>query len=354
MKVQRIQAVRGGVTWILIDEEYRPVLAVVQYLRHLDNLSRSPNTIFNYANHLKLFWEFLKDRGWHWQSINLERLAEFITWLRWPSAAIPLHSVPAQRSESSINTILSAVYGFYAFQHRLGNVPELNAYGYQFRAGSTYKPFLHNISKSKPRRHRLLQLKEPKRILKTLTSEQVRQLIDASENLRDRFLICLLYETGVRIGQALGLRHGDIRSWDNEIDIVPRSDNLNRARAKRRDTLTIHVTTALMGAYTRYLLEVYPEDIDSDYVFINIWKGRIGQPMVARTVNKMLERLGKKVGVAVHPHMFRHTHGTELARAGVEATYIQKRLGHADVQTTINTYTHLGSDINPALFPTRS
>ena len=49
----------------------------------------------------------------------------------------------------------------------------------------------------------------------------MQQLVSACNLRRDKFLICLLYETGMRIGQALGLRHSDIRSWDNEIDIVP-------------------------------------------------------------------------------------------------------------------------------------
>ncbi len=48
---------------------------------------------------------------------------------------------------------------------------------------------------------------------KTVTPAQVQLLLDACERRRDRFLVALLYDTGLRIGQALGLRHDDVRSW---------------------------------------------------------------------------------------------------------------------------------------------
>ena len=46
----------------------------------------------------------------------------------------------------------------------------------------------------------------------------------------DKFLVLMLYETGMRIGECLGLRHEDIKSWDKTIHVVPRGDNANAAR----------------------------------------------------------------------------------------------------------------------------
>lgn len=54
-------------------------------------------------------------------------------------------------------------------------------------------------------------------------------LVEACEHLRDRFLLVLLAETGMRIGQALGLRHADFVSHRKEVRIVPRRDNANGA-----------------------------------------------------------------------------------------------------------------------------
>ncbi len=52
-------------------------------------------------------------------------------------------------------------------------------------------------------------------------------------------------------------------------------------------------------------------------------------------------RLSKKTSIQLTPHLLRHTHATELIRAGWDLAHVQKRLGHADIQTTINTYIHL-------------
>ncbi len=105
----------------------------------------------------------------------------------------------------------------------------------------------------------------------------------------------------MRIGQALGLRHEDIRSWDNLIWIVPRSDNDNGARAKTRNTYSIHVTQELMGLYTDYLLEEFGE-VGSDYVFVNLWDGVIGHPMRYGAIADLFRRLSEKTGISAHPH----------------------------------------------------
>jgi integrase/recombinase XerD len=55
--------------------------------------------------------------------------------------------------------------------------------------------------------------------------------LDACDRLRDRFLFALLHDSGVRIGEALGLRHEDIVAAEREIRVVPRL-NANRARSK--------------------------------------------------------------------------------------------------------------------------
>ena len=63
----------------------------------------------------------------------------------------------------------------------------------------------------------------------------------------------------------------------------------------------------------------------------------------------MFERLSKRTGIEVTPHLLRHTHATELIRAGWDMAYVQKRLGHTDIQTTINTYVHLlSADLHKA------
>jgi integrase len=134
----------------------------------------------------------------------------------------------------------------------------------------------------------------------------------------------------MRIGQALGLRHADIRSYDGAIDIVPRA-NSNGALAKSRSPYVVHVSKQAMALYADYLVHEYGE-VSHDYVFVNWWGGQVGAPMRYATVIDLFRQLSKRTGLRATPHMFRRTHATDLLRAGWDAAYVQRRLGHAHIQ----------------------
>ncbi|GAA6619758.1 tyrosine-type recombinase/integrase [Scytonema sp. NUACC26] len=342
MKVQKIRLPNSDrVTWTVLGDDYLPIRPVEQFISYLESIERSPNTIRAYAYHLKLFWEFLRDNCLEWTQIQISDLAEFIAYLRYPQPGIAtLREQQSLRTEATVNAIVTSVFMLYDYQERLGIVRGIPIYTEQMQPGRRYKSFLHHINKSKPIRTKLIKLKEPRRKPKTLTQEQVQELIAACDRARDKFLVALLYESGMRIGQALGLRHEDIKSWDNIIRIVPRTDNSNGARAKTKEIYDIHISKELMSYYTEYLLREFDE-CESDYVFVNLWDGVIGQPMKYNAVADLFRRLSAKAGFKVHCHMLRHTHATELIRSGWDAAHIQKRLGHAQVQTVLNTYTHL-------------
>lgn len=353
MKVQKARLPDSSyIAWMVLDDDYLPILPIQKYLRYLESLERSPYTIEGYARHLKLQCEFLQQKNLDWKEVTLENLASFIHWLRSPEPkVISLQPIQAKRTERTINTILSTVCGFYEFQERLGAIEGVDTYRYQFQPGRKYKSFLHHINKNKEVLTRLLKVKEPKKFPGCLTKEQVKQLVDACNRIRDKFLVCLLHETGLRIGEALGLRHEDIRSTgENEIHVIPRVDNFNGARAKSALKRVVHVSKDLMRLYSDYVIEEYPEDFDSDYVFVNIWEGRRGAPMTYAAVDSLFRRLRKKTSLNAYPHLLRHTHATELIRAGWDMAYVQKRLGHASVQTTINIYTHLNDEDMKAAF----
>jgi integrase len=142
-----------------------------------------------------------------------------------------------------------------------------------------------------------------RRLPRVFSAREVQTLLDACKRRRDRLLVSLLYESGMRIGQALGLRHADIRSFDGEIDIVPRP-NSNGACAKSRSPYTVHVSKALMMLYADYLTHEY-QDVSHDYVFVNWWSGRIGAPMMYSTVIDLFRKLSSKTGLRATPHMFR-------------------------------------------------
>ena len=256
MKVQKaIISERGSVFWLVVDDEFMPIPPITDYLAHLKNVERSPNTLRAYAHHLRLFWEFLEERALDWKAVGLRELSDFISWLRdpMPPGVSRLNSTQSRRAESTINTILAAISSFYDYYQRLGVVERLPLYKASSFRHSRYKKFLAGISKQKPGRERVLKLTSVKREPRTLMADQVQQLVDACSRLRDKFLICLLYETGMRIGQALGLQHQDIESREKLIHIVPR-DNPHGARSKNRAPQTIHVSASLIRLYAEYLV----------------------------------------------------------------------------------------------------
>ena len=212
----------------------------------------------------------------------------------------------------------------------------------RFGAKSPYKPFLHHISRTQSLRHAVVRVKSIKRLPRVFSPSEVQSLLDACTRLRDRLLLCLLHESGMRIGQALGLRHADIRSYDGAIDIVPRA-NSNGALAKSRSPYVVHVSKQAMALYADYLVHEYGEAAH-DYVFANWWGGEVGAPMRYATVIDLFRQLSKRAGLKATPHMFRHTHATDLLRAGWDAAYVQRRLGHAHIQTTVGTYAHLSPE----------
>ena len=335
--------------WLVVGDGYLPVEPIRRFLVYLEDVERSPNTLRAYAHHLKLFWEYLVWAKLDWTNVGLGDLAGFLAWLRrYDSSILPLQQRPARRTESTVNVILSAVHTFYEFHERLGAIKGFERYRLVFRRGATSKPFLHHISKGQPVRARLVKARALRRLPRILEPEQIEALVSACTHVRDKLLLCLLRDTGMRIGQVLGLRHADMVSWDNLIRIVPR-DNANSARTKSLAERAVDVFPSLMALYTRYLVDEYG-DLDSDYVFINLWEGRIGAPMTYATVVALFLRLQRRTGIYARPHMFRHTHATDLIRTGRwDLAYVAERLGHTNLAST-SVYLHLQSaDMKAAL-----
>jgi len=124
---------------------------------------------------------------------------------------------------------------------------------------------------------------------------------------------------------------------------VPRDDNANGARAKTRTVTTVPVSAALVRLYSEYMHTEYG-DLDSDYVFVNLFSDPVGRPLRYDAVAKLVVRLRAETGIAFTPHVLRHTRATELIRGGVPIEIVSKMLTHRSVVTTSETYIHLGVD----------
>lgn len=122
---------------------------VERYLAWLSRIERAPTTVRAYANDLKTFWEFIESRNLRWDRVSLEQLGEFTAWLRAPADnVVVLEGGRAARSTSTVNRILTAVFGFYQFHARHG-VSVARALVDERRSGrGGFKPFLHGIARS--------------------------------------------------------------------------------------------------------------------------------------------------------------------------------------------------------------
>ena len=130
---------------------------------------------------------------------------------------------------------------------------------------------------------------------------------------------------------------------------MPRPGNANGARAKLREAAVIPVSAPLVRLYSEYMHAEYG-DIDSDYVFVNLFAGPIGQPLCYRAVHQLIGRIAARTGITFTAHMLRHTHATELIRNGVPIEVVARLLTHRSSTTTSQTYIHLdAADVREAL-----
>lgn len=159
-------------------------------------------------------------------------------------------------------------------------------------------------------------------------------------------MVTLLRDTGLRIGEALGLRRGDLHLLPDTRRLgcavvgahlhVRHRANPNGALAKSRFPRTVPASDAVLSAYGDYQFERTEllGDDDCDMVFVNLYHQPLSAPMTYRAAKRFFERLGTECGFAVRPHMLRHTAATNWVRAGVDLDVVQRLLGHASLAST--------------------
>ena len=240
-----------------------------------------------------------------------------------------------------MNRKLSAVSAFYqhAARHGVDLGELLTSWQPAGRRGTSWRPFLHHISKTQPAARRVIGLKVPRKHPRILSAAEVQAILDGCDRLRDRLLFAVLHDTGMRIGEALGLRHEDWAAAERTVAVVPRIND-NGARAKSAQPRTIPTSAGLVRLYADYLHGEYGE-LDSDYVFVNLWGEPRGHPLTYAAVYDLVKRLRRRTGIDFDPHWCRHTYATGLLRAGTPVEVVSKLLGHASVTTTVEVYGHL-------------
>ena len=364
--VLAIRPAAGVRTWTVIDEEYRTVEPVEQWLeahRHL----WSPNTVRGYATALAQWWSFLEQRGETgcWGEVGVPAVTGFLSWLRNGRTVEHALVVPVEApSPETLEARLAALISFYRWQAAVFDVAVASrllratprrapARGLLAHLDARTSPAPSSLVRVRRGRHR----DRPPLLLPT----EIQAVLDGCAvigadggdwrgNLRDRFLFALLAETGMRLGEALGLRIADFtlgRGGTAYVDVVPREDNPNGARVKMMRPRRIYVGAdleRLFGDYLSYLAGRSADlglPLSSDsLLLVNVSRPPWLAALREGTVRDKVEALQRQgIGpTGWTPHWFRHSHATALLLAGTPEWVVSRRLGHAHVQTTLDLY----------------
>ena len=278
------------------------------YLDHLTiERGAAANTLSSYRRDLRRYSKHLSDRGIHdLAKVGEDDVSEFLVALRRgdpDSGRVALSAVSAARA-------LIAVRGLHRFAAAEG-LAELDV----ARAVRPPTP--------------------GRRLPKSLTIDEVLALLegaggdspaDGPLTLRNRALLELLYSTGSRISEAVGL---DV----DDIDTQARSALLHGKGGKQR---LVPVGRPAVQALDAYLVRGRPElarrGRGTPAIFLNARGGRLSRQSAWQVLQDAAERAGITSGVS--PHMLRHSFATHLLEGGADVRVVQELLGHASVTTT--------------------
>lgn len=334
----------GSQLWVVLDPELVVHREASDFLWALHGAGRSPHTIRVYAGRVASFLGWCAGQGVDWSSISLPALARFKHFIE----ATPLRRGQL-RAGSTVNATLTAVCEFLRFCARTGVVDQAVADRLSEPRWLRFTPPGFDPGESgqfRTVRARALRARAATPFPEALTPEQSDQVLACCRRPRELFMVTLLRDTGLRIGEALGLRRGDLHLLPDTRRLgcavvgahlhVRHRANPNGALAKSRFPRTVPASDAVLSAYGDYQFERTEllGDDDCDMVFVNLYHQPLSAPMTYRAAKRFFERLGTECGFAVRPHMLRHTAATNWVRAGVDLDVVQRLLGHASLAST--------------------
>jgi len=186
---------------------------------------------------------------------------------------------------------------------------------------------------------RLLSAKQPLRVPKTLSEAQVEALLAAPDvdtplGLRDRAMLELMYASGLRVSELVGLKSVH----------VSLSEGALHATGKGSKERLVPFGEEAHAWLRRYLAEARGEILGgraSDALFVTAR----GSPMTRQMFWKLVKQHALRGGVQVplSPHTLRHAFATHLLNHGADLRAVQMLLGHADISTT-TIYTHVARE----------
>ncbi|MFP4538287.1 MAG: tyrosine recombinase XerC [Dichotomicrobium sp.] len=262
------------------------------------------NTLDAYGRDLRQFCEFLTGHLGHppaLRDLNALTAADFRAFMAWRRNQ--------GASSRSLSRSLSALRACFRYLERAGHLKNRAV-----------------LAVAMPR--------VPRGLPRPLTEDKARAVMDESRDddererepwvgLRDRAIMLLLYGSGLRISEALGLNRGDAP--------LPPRDVL-RVKGKGGQERIVPVLPVAQEAMTQYLAAC-PYSLGSDDpLFLGVRGGRLSPRLVQLTLARLRPLLG--LPPTATPHALRHSFATHLLGSGADLRAIQELLGHASLSTT--------------------
>lgn len=176
-----------------------------------------------------------------------------------------------------------------------------------------------------------------KRLPKALSVAEVTQLIEAAKDpsfpisLRDYLLLELLYSTGARVSEVVGINLNDF----SESTISGESIWVLKLRGKGGKERMVPLGSFAKSAIDDYLVRVRPgllKNRNESALFLNVRGTRLSRVSAWEIVKSAAKKSG--LNARVTPHVFRHSYATHLLDGGADIRVVQELLGHASVTTT--------------------
>ena len=275
---------------------------VTGYLRHLEVERRlSPNTLSAYGRDLERLRAFAISQGREVTAMDRRGLEAMVR-----------DAMAGGLSPTSTARLVASVRGLYRHLRRRGDVRENPA------------EELHA-----PRAFQSLP-----RFLSTTDVDGLLNAPDVSTpgGLRDRALIEVLYATGLRVSELVGLRIPDVRLDQGYVQCLGKG-------SKERIVPLGEIATGWVRRYLSEARPIFVSKKDPPWLFVS---QRGARRLTRGAFWQILKDYGQAAGIQTHlsPHVLRHSFATHLLERGADLRAIQTMLGHADLSTT-QIYTHV-------------
>jgi integrase len=175
-------------------------------------------------------------------------------------------------------------------------------------------------------------------MIDVLSRDEIQRMENAAATERDKLILRLLADCGLRLGELLGLRGEDI--WE------PKHGQFAlKVHGKGARDRLVPLAPALCRRLRRYLAGRHADA--RERVFVSLRKGADGHaaPLTESGCGQVIRLLAAEAGIdkRVYPHLLRHSYATEWLRRGGNIISLQRILGHADLSMIAGVYQHLNT-----------